>query len=100
MCIRDSKEVINISPVKGQYEREIDRESAYEILQGRAEEVTASAQKAEKEEALERPKAKRRSTRQGYIEATTKSVLRSVGSSVGRQIAKALLRGVLGSFLK
>ncbi len=98
--VAERKEVIKNSPVNGQYEKEIDRNSAYEILQGRAEEVTKSAQKAEKAEALERPKAKRRSNRQGYIEATTKSVLRSVGSSMGRQIAKALLRGVLGSFLK
>lgn len=88
------------SPLGSQYDIPNDRESAYEILQARAEKVTEASQKSKKEEKLERKGTKRRSNRQGYIEATTKSVLRSVGSSVGRQIAKAILRGVMGSILK
>jgi DNA helicase HerA-like ATPase len=89
--------VIHESPVSGQYDTLKDRESAYEILQARAEK---QASESAKEETLERASTKRRSTRQGYLEATTKSVLRSVGSSIGRQIAKALLRGILGSLRK
>ncbi len=96
----ERKKVQNNSPVSDQYDKEIDRESAYEILQGRAEEATKTAEKSKKEEKLERTSTKRKSNRQGYIEATTKSVLRSVGSSLGRQISKAILRGIMGSILK
>ena len=96
----ERESVMNNSPVSGQYDKEIDRESAYEILKERAEKAAESATEGQKEEKLERKDTKRRSNRQGYLEATTKSVLRSVGSSIGRQVAKAILRGVLGGILK
>ncbi len=102
------------SPVGGDYDEAIDRESAYEILTRRAEEEKAfeEAENArrvqEKEEAKlvkERAKAERaarprRSNRQSVFEAAAKSVVRSVGSQVGRQIGRSLLRGVLGSLLR
>ncbi len=37
------KAIINKSPVKGQYDTEIDRESAYEKLQGKADTMTQKA---------------------------------------------------------
>ncbi|MDG1287328.1 MAG: DUF853 domain-containing protein [Rickettsiales bacterium] len=96
----ERKTIRDNSPVSGQYDKAIDRESAYEILHTRAEKAAESATKSKKEEKLERTSTKRRSNRQGYIEATTKSVLRSVGTSLGRKIAKAILRGIMGSILK
>lgn len=93
----ERKKVIDTSPVSGQYDKDIDRESAYELLQKRAE---GAAEKQVKEEKLERKSTTRKSNRQGYIEATTKSVLRSVGSSVGRSIAKAIFRGIMGGLKK
>jgi len=90
----ERKAVMAKSPVGGVYDEAQDRESAYEKLAKRAEDT---ATEDTKEQAAQKEPLKRKSSRQGYFEATTKSVLRSVGSSIGRQIAKALLRGVLGS---
>jgi DNA helicase HerA-like ATPase len=99
------------SPVGGKYDTDIDRESAYEKIAAR----NAEAEAAAPEEA--EPAAKKKSgksadeangwgdmikgalfgtgRRQGVIEATAKSAMRSVGNQLGRQI----LRGVLGSIL-
>lgn len=93
------------SPLKGQYDEAVDRESAYEVLRGRAE--AARANSPEKEPARTGParrtwgapaprQAPRASSRQTVVEAAAKSAARSVASSLGR----ALVRGVLGSLLK
>jgi DNA helicase HerA-like ATPase len=81
--------LIRGSVVYGSYEQEVDRESAYEILQKRAESAAAS------QEAEERPSHGRSSGRQSMFEAFAKSALRAIGSQMGRQI----VRGVLGSLM-
>ncbi len=73
------------------YDVTIDRESAFEILQKKAEVVAEKAEIAEKE----KPK-KKSSSRQSVGEAALKSLTRAVSSSIGRSIAKQLIRGVLG----
>jgi uncharacterized protein len=98
------------SPVGGIYDVAVNRESAYEILSARAEQAAAdaaaaaAAREAEKEAAAaaraksaSRPRA---GNRQGYVEAATKSAVRSMSSQVGRTIGQQLLRGVLGSLTK
>jgi hypothetical protein len=70
------------------YDREVDRESAYEQLMARAR---------QKEQA-EPPPASRGRSRQtsstgDFFEAAAKSAARSIGTQLGRQI----MRGVLGS---
>jgi len=92
-------EILARSPLKGRYETEIDRESAYEML---AERAKQAAEKAEAEAAREDAarEARKRTTggrqRQSVAEAMLKSAARSVGSSLGRR----LVRGLLGSLLK
>lgn len=76
------------SPYKGQYDEDIDRESAYEMLKEKAEKMAEiSEQKSE---------PKRRSNRQSAGEAMLKSVVRSVGSQLGRQIVRGLLGSLFG----
>lgn len=93
------QEIMARSPLKGRYESEIDRESAYEML---AERAKLAAEKAEAEAAREDAarSAKQRSSggrqRQSVAEAMLKSAARSMGSSLGRR----LVRGLLGSLLK
>jgi DNA helicase HerA-like ATPase len=77
------------SPVGDRYDRAIDRESAHEMLAQRAEKAARTTGEAQE--------GKRTSGRQGYGEAMTKSVLRSLGSSLGRSLGRSLLRGILGS---
>ncbi|MDB5457597.1 MAG: ATP-binding protein [Caulobacter sp.] len=98
------------SPVAGQYDQVIDRQSAYELLQDRAQQAQhqsdlASAEvEAEKrraaedkirarEDAARARAAPRASSRQGMAETFAKSLLRTVASQAGREI----MRGVLGS---
>lgn len=99
------------SPVGGKYDTSVDRESAYEMIAARNEQTEEQAAEAE-------PAAKKggkaaaaeegggwggmlkdalfgTKRRQGVIEATAKSAMRSVGNQLGRQI----LRGVLGSIM-
>ena len=81
------------SLVQGVYEKEVDRESAYEILKGRAEQ--AATESAKVSQRRDTARATSGSRRQGVVEAFVKSTARSVGSQLGRQI----MRGILGSLL-
>ena len=99
------------SALAGRYDDAVDRVSAFEMLQQRAEAAAQEAARAEEEARLEKerhyrpppPPPRRSSTRssprrarQGVVETLAKSVARSVGSGIGRQ----LVRGLLGSLLK
>lgn len=81
--------------VGSKYDTAQDRESAYEILQKRAEK--AAEQAAQAQEQAEKAKEKKRSSnRQSVGEAAIKSVVRSMSSSIGRTIAREIIRGVMG----
>jgi len=100
----ERKAVIDRSPVKGVYEKTVDRESAYEKLGSRAG-ASASAP------TIGAPSAgggiagsiadslgglmKGSGRKDSLVEAMAKSAVRSVGSSIGR----AIVRGVMGSLL-
>ncbi|MDQ0422590.1 DNA helicase HerA-like ATPase [Peteryoungia aggregata LMG 23059] len=116
----ERQKVMNLSPVAGQYDVDLDSESAYEILSARARKAAeaeaarkAAEEKAEggdsaagrwtlpgfgdepKETSSGRSTTKRSSgyQRETVVEAAMKSAARSVATSVGR----ALVRGILGS---
>ena len=86
----ERRAVIERSPFYGRYEKEVDRESAYEILKKRAE-----AGPPVEAPRSERPRASGGRRREGPAEALVKSAARAIGSQIGRQ----LIRGVLGSLL-
>ena len=91
--------VIGKSPCLGVYDETVDRVSAFEKLQARAEQAAQEAEQVEQTKArtLAKPKAKARaSKRQGLGEAFAKSMVRSLGSKAGRSLA----RGILGSLFK
>ena len=101
--------LISNSLVAGIYENAKDRESAFEMLQLKAEAraaeqaqieaAEAAAREAEKA-AKEEARASRSSSRNDtLLESVTKSVARSASSSIGRQIGNSIVRGVLGSIL-
>jgi DNA helicase HerA-like ATPase len=101
--------IMNMSPVAGQYDQDLDRESAFELLAKRADDAAAAqaAQEAEVAKAEEEassgwsipgfgsstPKKGGRQ-RETIVEAAMKSAARTVATSVGR----AIVRGILGSF--
>jgi len=90
------------SPVRGLYEKTIDRESAYEILKARAEKMappaTSEPHEASSGGLLDGLLGGTRSggrSRQSVGEAMVKSAARTIGSQIGR----SLIRGVLGSLM-
>ncbi|MFZ1774586.1 MAG: helicase HerA-like C-terminal domain-containing protein [Rhizobiaceae bacterium] len=109
----ERRRLVAVSPVSGQYDKTVDRESAYELLKKRASESAIAEQKQAEAEAAE--KAARQAEKQGggvldsvlgtggrsrgretVAEAAMKSVARSVSSSLGR----AIVRGILGSLMR
>jgi DNA helicase HerA-like ATPase len=109
----ERRKLIQESPVAGQYDEVIDRESAFEMLQKKAQDAQDAEEQAQQQgsggsrwtipgfgnddpaprSTGRRAPAPRPSNRQTVTEAAIKSVVRSVGSSVGR----AIVRGILGS---
>ncbi|MEI7843599.1 MAG: helicase HerA-like domain-containing protein [Gallionellaceae bacterium] len=95
--------IIKSSLLAGHYEAIVDRESAYEKLQGRAVQKQAAAEVSQASggfgdmlgSVLGGASTGAGSRRQGAGEALVKSVVRTIGSELGRQI----VRGVLGSIL-
>jgi hypothetical protein len=77
------------SVLYGHYEKMVDRESAYEKLKTRAEQIQAQPP----QEIQKRRVAEPKSQTEQIIGAAIKSASHAIGSQIGRQI----IRGVLGS---
>jgi DNA helicase HerA-like ATPase len=115
--------IIKDSPVRGQYDKTIDRESAYEKLQGRASDKAAEAQAAEEGGGgiggiigsifgTNRKRGERLTTSQTVAREVTRTVTnrvagkiaadlgKSVAGSVGGSIGRAIIRGTLGGILR
>jgi DNA helicase HerA-like ATPase len=88
-------ELQNRSPIKGRYEEEIDRESAYELLKQKAERQQALTDVEKAEKAEKKAASTGGNRRQTATEALLKNAARSIGTAVGRQI----VRGIMGSLL-
>ena len=91
--------VMNSSIVRGVYEKQVDRESAYEVLKKRTEETAATAPPAAEEKGFDWGGVlggKKTSRSDSILETAAKSTVRAIGSQLGRQI----IRGMLGSLFK
>jgi hypothetical protein len=101
---QERSDVRSRSPVGNRYDEALDRVSAEEMLQERAEKAAEQAAKLEQAELAEKTKraeekakpAARKSSRQSPTEAAVKSFLRSMSSMLGREI----MRGILGAVKK
>ena len=100
--------IVKASVMAGRYERELDRESAYEMLKAQAErrereaaeqaardaEEKAAAAAAKEAAKAAKASAPRRSTRASPMEAMVTSATRSVGTQLGRALSRSLM-GIL-----
>ena len=100
------QQLMSTSLVAGIYDKPVDRESAFEILQQKAQAKAAAQQQADAQEEAakqqaEADKAARAAARapDSMWESIGKSVARSASSSIGRSIGTQIVRGVLGSIL-
>jgi hypothetical protein len=114
--------LVNSSAMYGKYERTLDRESAFEQLQNKAqeelEEQEKAAMKLEQQkmaEAESRKKSskadfdrddwdtapRRKTTSRGYTRQTPmEKATNAVFSTIGREVGRTLIRGILGSLKK
>ena len=108
------KQIVNSSVLAGHYEKAIDRESAYEILQARAGEKvqTAGAPPVAAGEqtkpsilaealgtvtaAFQPTIGPRGAVRDSLATSVAKSAMRSASSQLGRQLIRGILGGILG----
>jgi DNA helicase HerA-like ATPase len=95
---KERKNILGLSEFGSRYDEAIDRESAYEKLQKRAEQAPLDKKRVYKAppNKNKKPGRTRRSTRQGVFETMAKSIARTVG----REMTRGVLRGVLGSLFK
>ena len=126
----ERQKVMAVSPVAGQYDTDLDRDSAFEMLARRAEEAAKAEDEErhrEEDKEQERPESRRwtlpgygddddeddrgrsRSSRRksssrkrpGYQRQTvTEAVIKSVARSAATSLGRALVRGILGSLKK
>ena len=91
----ERNEIMDDSPMKKLYTEPVDRESAYEILEEKAEEAAKAAERLEAENAKVKEERRQRPAKKGS------SIGGTVGGIAGRQVMRfainAVLRGVLGS---
>jgi uncharacterized protein len=86
--------VIRGSLLYGQYDREVDRESAYEKLKERA----VRQQGQEQEAAAARGRAKEEPSQTSkMLGAMAQSAAHAIGSQIGRQIIRGVLGSIFGS---
>jgi uncharacterized protein len=102
------QQIIAGSTIYGHYEKVIDRESAYEILKGRAAHPAQPPKsREERQQDFEQNRAKPPATTKSktgdaikVIDAFAKSAARSVGSSLGREIVRGILGSIFGGAKK
>ena len=98
------REIIVKSSMMGKYDRQQDRESAFEQLQDNPSGLGADQTKEKKEsvssrrnsETTRKTSSNRSYTRQTPMEKATNAVF----STIGREVARSLVRGILGSLKK
>ncbi|MEW8429301.1 MAG: DUF853 family protein, partial [gamma proteobacterium symbiont of Ctena orbiculata] len=95
------EKIIKRSPFSATYNKEVDRESAYEMLKKREQELIKrreeqARQEAEEKERKRAGKSSGGSRRQSVGEAFAKSVARAIGSKLGRQIVRGILGSIIG----
>lgn len=95
LSAEERAQVLASSPVRGKYDRAVDRESAYELLQKRAQATAA--------EEADAPQAKSRAGAAGIgsgaadmLGKMAQSAVRAAGTQLGREIMRGVLGGILG----
>lgn len=94
----ERQRVIQHSPVYGVFEKQVDRESAYEILRQQAESSLAPATEDKEDgDLLDSLLGGGRSgRRQSAGEVLLKSTMRAIGTRLGREIVRGVLGAILG----
>lgn len=85
------------SPMAEKYEKDIDRESAHEVLNQKLEQQAQRDEKRQEEEkkaSLRKSKTKRKSTRMSTFESLFRSFARSLVTGFGRRLVTMIIRSL------
>jgi len=99
----ERQKAIKNSPVYGEYEQAVDRESAYEKLQAKAvkaADAQAKAADAQAKAAEAKTQAKASPRPAPQRDTATDRFVKNAASSIGRQLGSALVRGILGGLTR
>lgn len=95
--------IMAASPMAGKYDRRLDRESAFEMLQKRAEQAATQAERAEAEAetadtpALREFNSARRYAGKGVTRSTSRGTGRRWGQEVGDAVGSVLIKELKGT---
>ena len=93
---------MNNSLVRGVYEKQVDRESAYEILKARATQSAETVDETKLEEGFDWGGVfggERAKDSDSMAEKVAKSAVKSAIGAIGGRLGRALIRGALGTIL-
>ncbi len=99
----ERKAIFANSPIKGVYDKRIDRVSASENLKARAEKAAAEVEEIEKERKYKAKRIKKRKTsskRRTRRESTTQTVVKSATKVITSRLGQSIIRGIMGSIFK
>lgn len=125
---QEREKIMGLSPVAGQYDQAVDRDSAYEILQKRAEEAARAKEEDDRRarepqpqttggsgtgwtlpdfgnsgggQTKRAPTQRQTSGRSGYQRQTvTETAIKSIVRTVSTTLGREIVRGILGSLRK
>ena len=97
---QEREKLIKSSPVYGQYDQTVDRESAHEKLAQRAGERAAAKEKAEADKTAAREACAAPRQRESATDRFVKNVAGSVGRQVGSMVVRSLVRGIRTSYIQ
>jgi DNA helicase HerA-like ATPase len=96
----ERQKLVKSSPVYGEYDEAVDRESAYEKLVKRANERAEAQEKAAAVKEVARDARSAPRQRETATDRFIKNVAGSVGRQVGSMVVRSLVRGILGGLTR
>jgi len=90
----ERRAIVGKSPLGQRYDKPVDRESAFELLEEKAERRAKQEQRDARDADREKPAPRRRSNRQSIGEAAAKSAVRSFSTAIMRELERGLLCGM------
>lgn len=91
---KEIEEVVSNSEIIEKYNKDIDRESAYEILTEKIKKIRAASEVEEKSKKTTTRKTRRRTKEpEGFVESMSKNTMvRQIGRTIFRELTKSILR--------
>lgn len=98
LTLQERDHIMAQSPLTPKYTKIIERESAYERLQHKAQ--SSSTETIRTKSVINTSQKSSEYKRQNVAEVAVKSVIRAATSHVGRQIGRQIVRGLLGALAR